>query len=80
MAAMHMTALAIVTTRHPYRSHREVLSGAVMYITEPGREPTQAVDEKQTLLYNLGLFIMLIWSSFQVNQACYVQQLTHKLN
>lgn len=48
MARMHMTALVMVTARQPYRSHSDVLSGAVTYKTEPGREPTQAVDENET--------------------------------
>lgn len=52
MARMHMSALVMVIARQPYRSHSDVLSGAVTYKTEPGREAIQAVDKNETLISN----------------------------
>lgn len=43
---MHVRAPTIVEARQPYRWLKEVLSGAVKYKIEAGREPTQAVEIK----------------------------------
>lgn len=47
MPRMHAMAPAIDTARQPYHLLREVLSGAVKYKTETGRELTQAVDKQK---------------------------------
>lgn len=54
---MHIIALVMVIARQPYRSQSDVLSGAVKYKTEAGRDPTQAVDQNET--FNLSYTLLL---------------------